>query len=191
MAEEKAGRQRTPEPGEGVTETSAVPLADIADDTVVSHADAPQLAEQPSWREPDAPALPTLMNRRRTAEKRDQVKNIRFTPTAARLIDAAATRRGQRFASFVGDAALSAALGKAGMNGSPEDDPVRPLIEAIEAHTTALDRIGRNLNQITSAIHRGTVPEQAEAVLARVEQAAQSSYRFIDKLLAEGPDRGA
>ncbi|GAB2815379.1 hypothetical protein GCM10027091_53930 [Streptomyces daliensis] len=77
--------------------------------------------------------------------------------------------------------------GRRASDGSPEDDPARPLIEAIEAHTTALDRIGRNLNQITSAIHRGTVPEQAEAVLARVEQAAQSSYRSWTSFWPKAP----
>ena len=62
---------------------------------------------------------------------------------------------------------------------------VRPLIEAVEAHTVALNRIGGNLNQITAAINRGTVPERAETVLDRVEQAAQNSYHLIDQLLAE------
>ena len=57
------------------------------------------------------------------------------------------------------------------MVGSPEDDPIRPLVEAVEAHTVALNRIGSNLNQITAAIHRGAIPERAETVLDRVEQA--------------------
>lgn len=102
-------------------------------------------------------------------EKRDQEKTIRFTRTAVQVISAAAQQRGQRFAGFVGDAALAVAQGKAGMVGSPEDDPLRPLIEAVEAHTVALNRIGGNLNQITAAINRGTVPERAEVVLDRVE----------------------
>ncbi|MFF0809010.1 hypothetical protein [Streptomyces albogriseolus] len=86
------------------------------------------------------------MNRKRTTEKRDQEEKIRFTPTAVRLIDAEARRHHQKFAGFVGDAALAVALGKAGMVGSPEDDPVRPLVEAIEAHTKALNRIGTNMD---------------------------------------------
>ncbi|MFE5076986.1 hypothetical protein [Streptomyces halstedii] len=40
-------------------------------------------------------------------------------------------------------------------------------------------------------VHRGTVPEQAEAVLVRVERTAESSYRLIDQLLAEGAGHGA
>jgi hypothetical protein len=123
--------------------------------------------------------------------KGDQEKTIRFTRTAVSVISAAAHQRGQKFAGFVGDAALAVALGKAGLVGSPEDDPVRPLIEALEAHTVALNRIGSNLNQITAAIHRGTVPERAEAVLDRVEQAAESSYQLIDQLLTEGTAHGS
>ncbi|WP_199848201.1 hypothetical protein [Streptomyces dysideae] len=152
---------------------------------------APGAVEQPSWREPDAPSLPARMNRKRTIEKRDQEKKIRFTPTAVRLIDAEAKRRHQKFAGFVGDAALAVALGKAGMVGSPEDDPIRPLVEAVEAHTKALNRIGTNLNQVTAAIHSGAVPERAETVLDRIEQAAQASYALMDRLLAEGAGHGA
>nr|WP_106976329.1 plasmid mobilization relaxosome protein MobC [Streptomyces rimosus] len=131
------------------------------------------------------------MNRKCTTEKRDQVKNICFTQTAVRMINAEAERRGQRFASFVGDAALAVALGKTSMHGSPEDDPVRPLVEAVEAHIKALNRIGNNLNQITEAIHRGTVPEHAYAVLDRVDQAVQRSYWLMDGLVAEGAGHGA
>ncbi|MFF7405240.1 plasmid mobilization relaxosome protein MobC [Streptomyces murinus] len=169
---EEAGRQGAPEP-EKASESHSQPV------------------EQPSWRESDAPALPALMNRKRTTEKRNQEKTIRFTPTAIHLITAAAQQRGQKFAGFVGDAALAVALGKADMIGSPEDDPVRPLIEAVEAHTTALNRIGNNLNQITEAIHRGTFPDHAETVLARVEETAENSYRLIDQLLANGVPHGA
>ncbi|MEU3071976.1 hypothetical protein [Streptomyces laurentii] len=183
MAEEKAERQGAPEL-EGVIADSAAP-------STQPPADVQPPAEQPSWRDLDAPALPALMNRKRTVEKRDQEKTIRFTRTAVGVISAAAHQRGQKFAGFVGDAALAVALGKAGLVGSPEDAPVRPLIEAVEAHTVALNRIGGNLNQITAAIHRGTVPERAEAVLDRVEQAAESSYRLIDQLLAEGIAHGS
>ncbi|MFC9989128.1 hypothetical protein ACFXKV_08025 [Streptomyces globisporus] len=190
MAEEKAGRQGAPEPEEGVAETSCPPAADSIAPRTQPPADAQPPVEQPSWRE-DAPVLPALMNRKRTVEKRDQEKTIRFTQTAVGVISAAAYQRGQKFAGFVGDAALAVALGKAGLVGSPEDDPIRPLIEAVEAHTIALNRIGGNLNQITAAIHRGTVPERAEAVLDRVEQAAENSYRLIDQLLAEGTRHGS
>ncbi|GAB2828094.1 hypothetical protein GCM10027073_66310 [Streptomyces chlorus] len=190
-AEEKAERQGAPEPEEGIAETSYQPAAGSIAARTQPPADVQPPAEQPSWRDPDAPVLPTLMNRKRTVEKRDQEKTIRFTRTAVRVISAAAHQRGQKFAGFVGDAALAVALGKAGLAGSPEDDPVRPLIEAVEAHTVALNRIGSNLNQITAAIHRGTVPERAEAVLDRVEQAAQNSYRLIDRLLAEGTAHGS
>ncbi|MFJ9027321.1 hypothetical protein ACIRQP_02100 [Streptomyces sp. NPDC102274] len=201
MAEEEAGRQRAPEPGEGMTEPSTAPVADCAAlcpeqpadarPPVEQSADTTPSDEEPSWGEPSAPALPALMNRKRTTEKRDQEKTIRFTLTAVRIIAEEAERRGQKFAGFVGDAALAVALGKADMVGSPEDDPIRPLIEAVEAHTVALNRIGSNLNQITGAIHRGTVPEQAEAVLAHVVRTAESSYRLIDQLLTEGTGHGA
>jgi hypothetical protein len=198
---EGAGRQRAPEPGEGVNEPCTTPAADNAKqpvvDSVTPHAEpsadsqAPAPVEQPSWREPDAPVLPARMNRKRTTEKRDQEKKIRFTPTAVRLIDAEARRRRQKFAGFVGDAALAVALGKAGMIGSPEDDPIRPLVEAVEAHTKALNRVGTNLNQITAAIHSGAIPERAEAILDRIEQATQASYALMDRLLAEGAGHGA
>ncbi|MBT2870961.1 MobC family plasmid mobilization relaxosome protein [Streptomyces cellulosae] len=197
MAEEKAGHQGAPEPEVGVAEPGPAPAADSAAPhaqppiDVCPPADACPPVEQPSWREPDAPVLPALMNRRRTIEKRDQEKTIRFTRTAVRLITDAAHQRGQKFAGFVGDAALAVALGKADLVGSPEDDPVRPLIEAIEAHTVALNRVGNNLNQITGAIHRGTVPEHAEAVLARLGQTVEDSYRLIDRLLAEADAHGA
>ncbi|MEU6401262.1 hypothetical protein [Streptomyces sp. NPDC046985] len=188
-AEDKAERQGAPEPKEEVAEDSCQPAADSAPRR--TPADAPPLVEQPSWRDLDAPALPAQMNRKRTVEKRDQEKTIRFTRTAVQVISAAAQQRGQRFAGFVGDAALAVARGTAGMLGSPEDDPLRPLIEAVEAHTVALNRIGSNLNQITAAINRGTVPERAEAVLDHVEQAAQNSYHLMDQLLVEGALHGS
>lgn len=189
VAEDKAERQGAPEPEEGVAEDSGQPVADPAPRR--TPADVPPLVEQPSWRDLDTPVLPAQMNRKRTVEKRDQEKTIRFTRTAVQVISAAAQQRGQRFAGFVGDAALAVAVGKARMVGSPEDDPLRPLIEAVEAHTVALNRIGGNLNQITAAINRGAVPEHAEAVLDRVEQAAQNSFHLIDQLLAEGTAHGS
>ncbi|MEU2363072.1 hypothetical protein ABZ616_20415 [Streptomyces noursei] len=189
--EERAGRQRAPEPGEGKAE----PNADSAEHPTVPHTEVPADVqppiEKPSWREPDAPVLPARMNRKRTTEKRDQVKNIRFTQTAVGIISAEAKLRGQTFAGFVGDAALAVALGKANMVGSPEDDPIRPLVEAVEAHTKALNRIGTNLNQITMAVHSGAIPERTEAVLEGIDQAAEASYRLIDQLLAEGTAHGA
>lgn len=189
VAEDKAERQGAPEPEEGVAEDSCRPTADSA--PLSTPADVQPLVEQPSWRDLDAPALPAQMNRRRTVEKRDQVKTIRFTRTAVQVISASAHQRGQRFAGFVGDAALAVAQGKAGLVSSPEDDPMRLLIEAVEAHTVALNRIGGNLNQITAAINRGTVPERAEMVLDRVEQAAQNSFHLIDQLLANGTAHGS
>ncbi|PZH06059.1 hypothetical protein C1I97_18685 [Streptomyces sp. NTH33] len=190
MAEE-AGRQGAPEPEEGVAKPGPIPATDSTSPLAQPPADVRSPVEQPSWRDPGAPVLPALMNRSRTTEKRDQEKTIRFTRTAVSLITAAAHQRGQKFAGFVGDAALAVALGKASLVGSPEGDPIRPLIEAIEAHTAALNRIGNNLNQITGSIHRGTVPEHAETVLAHVEQAAGNSYRLIDQLLTEGTAHGA
>ncbi|WP_244224219.1 hypothetical protein [Streptomyces tirandamycinicus] len=152
MAEDEAERQGAPEPEQGVAEDSDRPAAATAPPD--TPAPAPPTVEQPSWRDLDAPALPAQMNRKRTVEKRDQEKTIRFTPSAVEEISAAAQQRGRRFAGFVGDAALAVARGTAGTLGSPEDDPLRPLIEAVEAHTVALNRIGGNLNQITAASHR-------------------------------------
>ncbi|MGW6283843.1 hypothetical protein [Streptomyces sp. NPDC055107] len=191
MAEEKAGRQGAPEPEEAEAENICPPAVDSIAPGTQPPAEVQLPVEQLSWRDLDAPALPALMNRKRTVERRDQEKTIRFTRTAVGVISAAAHQRGQKFAGFVGDAALAVAQGKAGLVGSPEDDPLRPVIEAVEAHTVALDRIGKNLNQITAAIHRGTVPERAEAVLDRVEQAAENSYRLIDQLLTEGTAHGS
>ncbi|MBK3590722.1 MULTISPECIES: hypothetical protein [Streptomyces] len=190
MAEGKAERQGAPEPEEGVAGDSRRPTA-APEAPHNPPADVPLLVEQPSWRDIDAPALPAQMNRKRTVEKRDQEKTIRFTRTAVQVISAAAHQRGQRFAGFVGDAALAVAQGKAGLVGSPEDDPLRPLIEAVEAHTVALNRIGGNLNQITAAINRGSVPERTETVLDRVEQAAQNSFHLIDQLLTDGTTHGS
>ncbi|WP_329570400.1 hypothetical protein [Streptomyces sp. NBC_01361] len=191
MAEERAERQGAPEPENGAADPSLAPAADPATPYTQPTADVPPLVEEPSWRDPDAPVLPALMNRRRTTEKRDQEKTIRFTRTAVSLITAAAHQRGQKFAGFVGDAALAVALDKAGLVGSPEDDPARPLIEAIETHTVALNRVGNNLNQISGSIHRGAVPEHTGAVLVRVEQAVENSYRLIDRLLTEAKTHGA
>ncbi|MFE0137325.1 hypothetical protein ACFWY6_38065 [Streptomyces sp. NPDC059037] len=167
------------------------PPADTAAPQPESPARPPLPVEQPSWREPDAPTLPARMNRKRTGENRDQDKKIRFTPTAVRIIDEAAKRRRLTFAGFVGDAALAVALGKADMVGSPEDDPIRPLVEAVEAHTKALNRIGTNLNQIMGAIHSGAIPERTEAVLDLIEQAAKASYGLMDQLIEEGAAHGA
>lgn len=189
VAGDKAERQGAPELEEGMAGDSCRPTADSVPRS--TPADVPSLVEQPSWRDLDAPALPAQMNRNRTVEKRDQEKTIRFTRTAVQVISAAAHQRGQRFAGFVGDAALAVAQGKAGLVGRPEDDPLRPLIEAVEAHTVALNRIGGNLNQITAAIKQGAVPERAEAVLDRVEQAAQNSFHLIDRLLTEGSAHGS
>ncbi|WP_344574951.1 hypothetical protein [Streptomyces lunalinharesii] len=199
MAEEEgAGRQRAPEPGEGKDEPSTAPHAESAEQPAAVHdepptesADTALPVEQPSWREPDDPTLPARLNRKRTTEKRDRDKTIRFTPTAVRTIDDEAKRRGQTFAGFVGDAALAVALGKTNMAGSPEDDPIRPLVESIEAHTKALNRIGTNLNQITMAIHSGAIPERTEAVLDRIGQAAGASYQLMDQLIEEGAAHGA
>ncbi|MFF3515776.1 hypothetical protein [Streptomyces sp. NPDC002573] len=165
-------------------------------DSVTPHAaptarQPPAAIEQPSWREPDAPALPARMNRKRTVEKRDQEKKIRFTPTAVRLIDAEAKRRHQKFAGFVGDAALAVALGKAGMVGSPEDDPRPPSGGGHRsAHQGA--EPDRHQPQPDHDSHPlRAIPERAEAVLDRIEQAAQASYALMDRLLAEGAGHGA
>ncbi|MEU7040228.1 hypothetical protein AB0A77_04110 [Streptomyces varsoviensis] len=186
MAENEAERQGAPEPVQGVAEDFDQPAADSA--SLSAPTTAPLPVEQPSWRDLDAPALPAQMNRKRTVEKRDQEKTIRFTPTAVQVIRVAAQQRGQRFAGFVGDAALAVALGKAGLSGSPEDDPQRPLIEA---HTVALNRVGSNLNQVTAAINGGTVPERAETVLECVEQTVQNSFHLVDQLLSGGTAHGS
>ncbi len=120
VAEEKAERQGAPESEKGIAETGCPPAADSVAPHAQPSADVQPSVEQPSWRDLDAPVLPALMNRKRTVEKRDQEKTIRFTRTAVGVISAAAHQRGQKFAGFVGDAALAVALGKAGLVGSPD-----------------------------------------------------------------------
>jgi hypothetical protein len=101
VAEEEAGRQRAPELGNGIAAPDAAPITDSTSASAPAEppVDAPAVIEKPSWREPDAPALPALLNRKRTTEKRDQDKTIRFTPTAVRIIAEEAERRGQKFAA--------------------------------------------------------------------------------------------
>ncbi|MFJ6695571.1 plasmid mobilization protein [Streptomyces sp. NPDC091272] len=174
-------RQGAPEQKE--VGTSKDSTAEEAPPTPAPSADQPSPTEQPVWRELDAPPLPLAMNRRRTKEKRTVEKKVRFTPSAAEAITAAAAACGKRFAGFVGDAALSAALGHTGGQSGPEDDPHRQLLHAIETHTQALDRIGRNLNQITAAINRGEIPARTEHVLAAVEQAVRYDYTVAGHVL--------
>ena len=142
---ERAGRQRAPEPGEEGDEPSTAPSADNAEQPAADSA-APRI-ELPADRRPPLEQL-LARARRPLSARADEPQahhrearprqDIRFTASAVRVINAEAERRGQRFAGFVGDAALAVALGKANVVGSPEDDPARPLLEAIEAHTRAL-----------------------------------------------------
>jgi uncharacterized protein (DUF1778 family) len=140
--------------------------------------------ELSSIRDADAPPLPAPMNRKRTTEKRDQVHSIRFTKTAERLIENAAAARHKRFAGFVGDAALKEAIGHR-TGASPDEDPLRPLVETLEAQTAQLRRVGNNLNQIARAVNAGATPAHADAVLARVHQLLDHIYGAIDQLIAE------
>ncbi|MFF7155337.1 plasmid mobilization relaxosome protein MobC [Streptomyces sp. NPDC008139] len=135
--------------------------------------------EEPSWRDPDDPPLITPLYRKRTKETRSQTRSIRFTPTAERVIEAAARARGQFFAGYVGDTAYAHALGKT-TAGSPEDDPARPLVETVERLIAQLRRTGNNLNQITHAINSGTIPEHAEQVLGRVEETVEDAFTLLD-----------
>jgi len=121
------------------------------------------------------------MYRKRTRETRSRARSIRFTPTAERVIEAAAQARGQFFAGYVGDAAYAHALSKGTAGpGSPEDDLVRPLVEAVERLIAQLRRAGNNLNQITHAINTGVIPEHAEYALTRVEAAVESAFTLLD-----------
>ncbi|MCG7525575.1 hypothetical protein MHW47_14120 [Streptomyces sp. OfavH-34-F] len=72
VAEEKAERQGAPEPEEGTAETSRPPTVDSIAPRTQPPTNVQPSAEQPSWRDLDAPVLPALMNRKRTVEKRDQ-----------------------------------------------------------------------------------------------------------------------
>lgn len=58
VAEEGAGRQGAPEPGEGMAEPSAAPVADSAAPHAEPPADAQAPVEQPSWREPTPRCCP-------------------------------------------------------------------------------------------------------------------------------------
>lgn len=135
--------------------------------------------EPPSWREPDDPPLLAPLYRKRTKETRSRARSIRFTPTAERVIEAAAQARGQFFAGYVGDVAYAHALGKTGTS-SPEDDPVRPLVETVERLIAQLRRTGNNLNQVTHAINSGVIPDRAEHVLVRVEEAVEDAFTILD-----------
>jgi methionine aminopeptidase len=96
------------------------------------------------------------------------------------VIEAAAQARGQFFAGYVGDVAYAHALGKSAVPGSPEDDPARPVVEAVERLIAQLRRNGNNLNQITHAINTGIVPEHAEYVLGRVEETVEMAFVLLD-----------
>jgi hypothetical protein len=138
-------------------------------------ADEPSSARDPA----DDPPLPAPLYRKRTKETRDRVHSIRFTPTADAVIQAAAQARGQFFAGYVGDVAYAHALGKTAAS-SPEDDPARPLVEAVEQLIAQMRRTGNNLNQITHAINSGVIPDHAEHVLARVEQTVENAFTLLD-----------
>jgi hypothetical protein len=139
----------------------------------------PVQSEPVSGRVPADPPLPAPLYRKRTKETRDRVRSIRFTPTAERVIDTAARRRGQYFAGYVGDAAYVHALGMASSIVGPEDDPARPIVESVERLIAQLRRTGNNLNQITHAINSGIIPDQAERVLSRVEEAVESAFVLL------------
>ncbi|WP_234343361.1 MobC family plasmid mobilization relaxosome protein [Streptomyces sp. NRRL F-5123] len=125
--------------------------------------------------------MPGPMYRKPTRETRSRARSIRFTPTAEAVIEAAAQARGQFFAGYVGDVAYAHALGKATAGlGSPEDDPARPVVEAVERLIAQLRRNGNNLNQITHAINTGIVPDHAEHVLARVEETVEKAFTLLD-----------
>jgi hypothetical protein len=129
------------------------------------------------------------MYRKRARETRSRARSIRFTPTAEAVIEAAARARGQFFAGYVGDVAYAHALGRTAANpGSPEDDPARPFIEAVERLIVQLRRNGNNLNQVTHAINTGTVPDHAEYVLGRVEETVEKAFILLDGFVG---DQGA
>ncbi|WP_327290338.1 MobC family plasmid mobilization relaxosome protein [Streptomyces sp. NBC_01198] len=132
-----------------------------------------------SARDSADPPLPTPLYRKRTKETRDRVHSIRFTPTADAVIQAAAQARGQFFAGYVGDVAYAHALGKT-TTSSPEDDPARPLVEAVEQLIAQLRRTGNNLNQITHAINSGVIPDHAEHILDRVDQTVENAFTLLD-----------
>ncbi|NGO69278.1 plasmid mobilization relaxosome protein MobC [Streptomyces boncukensis] len=182
MAEE-AGRRGTPEQDKPTDEHYDLP-------SEPAPLPAEPSAESLSLRGTDEPPLPAPLYRKRVAERRTVVKSVRFTPTAHRVIEHAAAARGSTFAGFIGDAALALALGKHELNGSPEDDPIRPLTETIERHRTELRRIGINLNQITRALNTGAIPDHAEAVLTLIEQAVERDYLLLDHFLADDTETG-
>jgi hypothetical protein len=118
--------------------------------------------------------------RKRARETRSRARSIRFTPTTEAVIEAAAQARGQFFAGYVGDVAYAHALGRTASPGGSEDDPARPVVEAVEKLIAQLRRTGNNLNQITHAINTGTVPDHAEHVLSRVEATVEVAFTLLD-----------
>ncbi|MBM9508520.1 MobC family plasmid mobilization relaxosome protein [Actinacidiphila acididurans] len=119
------------------------------------------------------------MYRKRTSESRTEVKSIRFSPTAIRVIDKAADDYRKYFAGFVGDAAYAIALGRTSVT-SPDDDPFRPLVERLERLIAQLRRVGNNLNQVARAVNTGTIPEHADRILARVDTAVEDVFVLLD-----------
>jgi hypothetical protein len=135
--------------------------------------------QQPSWRDPDDPPLLAPMYRKRTKETRTRARSIRFTPTAEAVIEAAARASGKYFAGYVGDIAYAHALGTTAAS-SPEEDPVRPLVENVERLIVQLRRTGNNLNQITHAINSGVISDHAERVLVRVDAVVEDAFILLD-----------
>nr|WSX78111.1 MobC family plasmid mobilization relaxosome protein [Streptomyces sp. NBC_00899] len=129
--------------------------------------------------------MPAPMYRKRTKESRSRPRSIRFTPTAERVIEEAARARGQFFAGYVGDVAYAHALGRTAA-ASPEDDPVRPLVETVERLIAQLRRTGNNLNQVTHAVNSGVIPDHAEHVLERVEAAVEEAFTLLDGFTGKG-----
>lgn len=129
------------------------------------------------------------MYRKRTRETRSRARSIRFTPTAERVIEAAARAGGKYFAGYVGDVAYAHALGHTAVgSGSPEDDPVRPLVEAVEQLIAQLRRTGNNLNQVAHAVNSGIIPGHAERVLLRVEDTVEMAFTLLDGFVGTQED---
>lgn len=90
------------------------------------------------------------------------------------------------FAGYVGNTALAAALGTTPSGTSPEDDPARPYIDALEKLAAQLRRVGNNLNQVARAVNAGSTPAQADHVLDQTQKLLRAIHDAIDTHIERG-----
>ncbi|WP_175541572.1 MobC family plasmid mobilization relaxosome protein [Streptomyces aidingensis] len=131
------------------------------------------------------------MNRRRAAEPRTRYRTVRFTPAEDDLIARRAAEAGLSVAGCLGNLGVAWALGNSLTVAGPEDDPQRPVVEAVEAQSAQLRRIGNNVNQIARAVNSGATAALADEVLRELREAIRRNHAVMDGLLAKAVRRGS